>query len=111
MQSLTAIRGAALSYTKDPFQHPLEDCFVYESDALIVMRDGVITEFGAASDFLDTLPEGIAVTTYDNCLILPGFIDCHVHYPQTQIIGVYGKHLLDWCFRESHRPQTSQIGD
>jgi len=29
-------------------------------------------------------------------VILPGFIDCHVHYPQTQIIGAYGKQLLDW---------------
>jgi len=95
----TAIRGAALSYAKDPFRCPLEDCVVYESDALVVMRGGVITNFGPAAELLDTLPSDVEVTEYDNCLIMPGFIDCHVHYPQTEIIGVYGKHLLDWLNR------------
>jgi guanine deaminase len=32
-------------------------------------------------------------------LILPGFIDAHVHYPQTQIIGSHGAQLLDWLNR------------
>ena len=96
VQSLTAIRGAALSYSKDPFRHPLEECVVYESDALVVMQDGLISQFGPASELMESLPEGTEVTLYENCLILPGFIDCHVHYPQTEIIGVYGKHLLDW---------------
>lgn len=95
----TAIRGAALSYSKDPFRHPLEDCVVYEADALIVMRDGVIESFGPAAEIQASLPEGTTVTQYENCLILPGFIDCHVHYPQTEIIGVYGKHLLDWLHK------------
>jgi guanine deaminase len=96
---VSAIRGAALSYKKDPFRNPIEECFVYESDALIVMQDGVITEFGAAADVARSLPDDVAVTTYENCLIMPGFIDCHVHYPQTEIIGVYGKHLLDWLHK------------
>ena len=99
MPQLTAIRGAALSYFKDPFQNPVEECYAYESDALIVMQDGVITEFGAAAELLSSIPDGVDVTTYDDCLILPGFIDCHVHYPQTEIIGVYGKHLLDWLHK------------
>ena len=95
-QPVTVIRGAALSYSRDPFQNPVEECFVYESDALVVMQDGIITAFGPASEVSKTLPDDVTITQYDNCLILPGFIDCHVHYPQTEIIGVYGKHLLDW---------------
>jgi guanine deaminase len=95
-QSVTAIRGAALSYKKDPFRNPIEECFDYESDALIVMQGGMIKNFGDASSLLGSLPADAVVTHYENCLILPGFIDCHVHYPQTEIIGVYGKHLLDW---------------
>lgn len=93
---ITAIRGAAMSYTGDPFRVPLDECLVYEADALIVMQDGIIRSFGAASAEMPKLPAGVDVTHYENCLILPGFIDCHVHYPQTEIIGVYGKHLLDW---------------
>ena len=98
-QQVTAIRGAALSYSKDPFQHPIEECFVYETDAIVVMQGGKITAFGPASEVARTLPDGLQVTRYENCLILPGFIDCHVHYPQTEIIGVYGKHLLDWLHK------------
>ena len=96
---VTAIRGAALSYCNDPFQLPLDECVVHEPDALIVMQDGRITRFGAAEKELGRLPDGVPVTEYENCLILPGFIDCHVHYPQTEIIGVYGKHLLEWLHK------------
>jgi guanine deaminase len=28
--------------------------------------------------------------------MMAGFVDCHVHYPQTQIIGSYGEQLIDW---------------
>jgi len=98
-QSVTAIRGAALSYRKDPFRYPIDECFVYESDALIVMQGGLITSFGDAGALLASLPDDVVVTHYENCLIMPGFIDCHVHYPQTEIIGVYGKHLLDWLHK------------
>lgn len=96
---VTAIRGAALSYCKDPFRFPLDECVVYEPDALIVMQDGKIRSFGDAQAGLSGLPEGVSVQAYENCLILPGFIDCHVHYPQTEIIGGYGKHLLDWLHK------------
>ena len=93
---VTAIRGAALSYTDDPFHRPVEECFVYQSDALVVMTDGKITQFGPARELLPGLSDRVEVTTYDNSLILPGLIDCHVHYPQTEIIGAYGKQLIDW---------------
>ena len=77
--AITAIRGAALSYLKDPFKNPIEECFVYESDALLVMQGGLITAFGPAAELLESLPQDVSVTLYENCLILPGFIDCHVH--------------------------------
>ena len=91
----TAIRGAMLSFTKDPFFHPVEECFWYESDAIIVMESGKITAVGAAKDLLPTLND-LPVKQYHNSLIMPGFIDSHVHYPQTQIIASYGEQLIDW---------------
>ncbi|MFB9160334.1 guanine deaminase [Chromobacterium violaceum] len=92
----TVIRGAMLTFKDDPFLRDLKDSMVYESDALIVMEDGKITAVGNASDLIGTLPAGVAVTEYKNSIIVPGFIDSHVHYPQTQIIGAYGEQLLDW---------------
>jgi guanine deaminase len=29
-------------------------------------------------------------------LLLPGFVDAHVHYPQTEMIGAFGEQLLEW---------------
>ncbi|OQP35193.1 guanine deaminase [Pantoea latae] len=29
-------------------------------------------------------------------LIVPGFVDTHIHYPQTEMIGAYGEQLLQW---------------
>lgn len=94
--TITAIRGPALSFSGDPFELPVEECTVYEADALLVMKDGLIEQFGPATDLLKSLPAGIAVTHYKDCLIMPGFIDCHVHYPQIEIIGAWARQLMDW---------------
>ena len=96
---LHAIRGAALSFRGDPFLMGAEAAMQYESDALVVMEGGLIKAFGAYADIKKTLPPNTTVTTYADALILPGFIDLHVHYPQTQIIGAYGKQLIDWLNR------------
>ncbi len=91
-----ALRAAAISFVDDPFAVPGEAALRYESDALVVIRDGRIAAFGAASELLDDLDPGIPVTRYENALMMPGFIDAHVHYPQLPMIGVFGRTLLDW---------------
>lgn len=92
-----AIRGPVLTYTGDAFQNGLESTKHYEPDAIVAMADGKITHFGAAHQVRDLLPRGTKVEVYGkDTVILAGFIDCHVHYPQTQIIGAYGEQLIDW---------------
>lgn len=91
----TAIEAATLSFAKDPFLNDVEDCYHFEEDAVIVMEDGTITQIGKPSDILPTLGD-TKVTKYDDSIIVPGFIDTHVHYPQTEIIGAYGEQLIDW---------------
>ncbi len=69
----------------------------FESDALVVIEDGVIRAFGPFDATRTALDPATPVTRYgDDSLIAPGFIDLHVHYPQTQMMGAYGKQLLDW---------------
>lgn len=93
---VTAIRGPALTFSGDVFEKGAS-AVRYESDAIVAMKDGKITHFGPASTIRETLPPDTPVREYgQDSLILPGFIDCHVHYPQTQIIGAYGEQLLDW---------------
>lgn len=91
----TAIRGAMLTFTQDPFLHPMDDCLVYESDAIIVMENGIITAVDAAENLLPTLND-ITIQHYKDSIITAGFIDTHVHYPQTEIIASYGEQLIDW---------------
>ncbi|MBY0414855.1 MAG: guanine deaminase, partial [Bdellovibrionales bacterium] len=70
--------------------------FIYESDALIVLENGKISQFGSYESLKNSLPKDVKVEVYKDSLIVPGFIDTHIHYPQTQIIGAYGKQLIDW---------------
>jgi guanine deaminase len=94
--NIKALRGAALTFTGDPFKVGGEAAARYESDALVIIENGRIKAFGAYDALKSSLTPDIPLTTYKDSLILPGFIDTHVHYPQTQIIGAYGKQLIDW---------------
>jgi len=91
-----AIRSAALNFIADPFLASSEAAFEYFSDALIVVENGKIKSFGSYDQILPTIGEGVEIKTYKDSLVLPGFIDTHIHYPQTQIIGAFGKQLIDW---------------
>ena len=92
----TAVRGALLTFRNDPFLHTMQDCMAYESDAIIVMENGKITHVDQAQKLLPHLPNDLSIKHYPNKLIIAGFIDCHVHYPQTEMIAAYGKQLIDW---------------
>ncbi|WP_397476362.1 guanine deaminase [Pusillimonas sp.] len=90
-----ALRGPVVTLSGNPFEQPDREALHYESDGLILIDDGRITAVGnydLLRDDIGTRP----VTHYPNSLILPGFIDTHVHYPQTQMIGAYGAQLIDW---------------
>src|SRR5262245_30040792 len=92
----TAIRGPVLTYTGDAFLQGLQSTARYESDAIIAMAGGKVTHFGPADQVRRQLPGGTPIRRYgSDTLIMAGFIDSHVHYPQTQIIGAYGEQLID----------------
>jgi len=94
---MIAIRGPALTYTGDAFRDGLESTMRYEPDAIVAMAGGKVTHFGPASQVRAQLPNDTVVKEYgSDKLIMAGFIDCHVHYPQTQIIGAFGEQLIDW---------------
>ena len=93
-----ALRGRLLSFRDDP-REAGSGAYDFIEDGLVEIADGTITAVGVASDLLARLPEGTAVDHYPDGLILPGFIDTHIHYPQTQVIASYGAQLLDWLER------------
>ena len=93
---VTAIRGRALTFTADPVEAGPDASHRYIEDGLVVMADGLITGLGEAAALLPGLPADAVVDHYPGKLVMPGFIDPHIHYPQTQVIGSYGAQLLEW---------------
>jgi guanine deaminase len=94
---IDALRGPALTFTGDPAVDGVDAAMRYESDALIAISAGRVTHFGPAATVRAQLPAHARIREFDrDHLILPGFIDCHAHYPQLQIIGAHGEQLLDW---------------
>lgn len=90
----TAVRGHAITFRGDPFLD--QDALIDIPDALIVSTDGIIVAFGPYAQVKDRVPDGVAVQHYPNHLISAGFIDTHIHYVQTGIIGAFGGQLIDW---------------
>jgi guanine deaminase len=80
------------------------DPFVLEyfEDGLLIIEDGVVVETGDASALLPQLDAAVSVTDYTGKIIVPGFIDCHVHFPQLDIIASHGEQLLDWLNRYAY---------
>jgi guanine deaminase len=90
-----AYRAAILHSIADPAVVGVEQSYEYFEDGLLVIENGQVAKIGHAADLLPTL-KGVEITEYRDALITPGFIDTHIHYPQTGMIASYGEQLLDW---------------
>jgi guanine deaminase len=114
-----AYRTAIVHSLADPAEVGVEASYEYFADGLMLVEDGRIVALGNAEDLLATLADDVEVVTYDDALITAGFIDTHIHLPQTGMIGSYGEQLLDWlntyvfpCEKQFEDPEHSaQVAD
>ena len=108
-----ALRGSVLTFNDDPSQAAEADAISYWGKGVVVVEDGLIAAVGDYETIGPTLAEDISIVDYGDDLILPGFIDAHVHYPQIGIIASYGAKLIDWLnnytFLQNHQP--SEYGE
>lgn len=86
--------GQVLSFAGDPFAEG-PDAARHESYGAVAIQNGKIAALGPADTIRAAYPQA-KITDYGRCLISAGFIDAHVHYPQTAIIASWGKRLIDW---------------
>ncbi len=92
----TLIRGRLLSFTRAPHSLTDSDSYMYEHDGgLLVGTDGKIAAIGDYAGVKADAPEDVTEIDHRPHLILPGFIDCHVHFPQMQVIASYAANLLE----------------
>ena len=66
-----------------------------QTDGALLMEHGKITARDTRASLLAAHPDATHHAAKGK-LICPGFIDAHVHYPQTAMIASWGKRLIDW---------------
>ncbi len=88
------LTGQILSFTGDPLREGEAVAHV-ELEGAVLIEGGVIRATGPAARLRAQFPQA-RVTSHGRHLISAGFVDAHVHYPQTAIIASWGKRLIDW---------------
>jgi len=90
--TIAAYRAEILAVPDDPTTGaPI----VHHADGLLVVEDGMVAACGAFAELAGRY-RGAQVTAFPGKMIVPGFVDAHVHYPQTERIAAHGAQLLDW---------------
>jgi guanine deaminase len=95
--TLTLHRAELLSVPHDPATAGAS-AILHHDDGLLAVEDGRVVAFG---DWEALAPRfaGAEVVYHAGKLIVPGFVDAHVHYPQTDRIAAHGEQLLEWLER------------
>ena len=110
----TIIRGRLLAFLREPQGVDDEACRLYEEDGALLVCDGKVAARGDYASVSKKAGEGATVVDHRPHLLLPGFIDGHMHYPQMQVIASYGAELLQWLneytFPEEARFRDAQHG-
>jgi guanine deaminase len=89
-----AYRASILHFTGDPAFDT--DAHEWHEDGMLLVEDGLVRDLGSYAHMLARVPAGTTVHDYTGKLIIPGFIDTHVHYPQTDMIASPAPGLLPW---------------
>ena len=109
MTDLTLLCGQVLTFSGDPFVTAWQDAVQVNNTGGVLIRDGLIEMVDDAATLRASHPNA-KVVEYGDKLILPGFVDAHVHYPQTGIIASWGKRLIDWLNTYTF-PEEMRFGD
>lgn len=107
--SSSAHRGRILHFLGDPAKLG-DKAWEYFEDGLLWIEHGHVRALDHATYLLPQLPADLPLEEHPQRLLLPGFVDCHVHYPQLGVIASYGTQLLDWL--ETHTfPAEQRFAD
>ena len=90
------LRGRFLSFLRKPEDITDEGSYVYHDDGGLLIEDGRIAAIGDYAAVRSEAPEGVETVDHRPHLVMPGFIDPHIHFPQMQVVGSYAGNLLEW---------------
>lgn len=102
------VRGSILHFLEDPAHVELIHSFQYFEDGLLIIKGGKVVEVGPYKSLKSKI-EG-KVIDYKGKLIMPGFVDTHIHFPQVEMMAAYGEQLLEWLDTYTF-PTEKKYGD
>jgi guanine deaminase len=103
---MTIFRGTILDTPDNPFTG---GSLRVASDAGLLVEDGVIVARGPFLEIRQTHPAE-PVVDLSGGVVLPGFVDTHVHFPQIRAVGGLGLPLLEWLDRYA-LPEEARMAD
>jgi guanine deaminase len=103
---MTLYRAQVMDTPDDPFRG---GALRTDADAGLLVVDGVIVERGPYAE-VRRQHRDETVVDLGSGLLLPGFVDTHVHYPQVRAIGALGMPLLEWLDRCA-LPEEARLAD
>lgn len=112
------VRGPLLQVEADPGLDGGRGGWTFDADAAIVVEDGRIAAVGPAATLLGADAAdanagnagGMPIDHWPDHLIVPGFVDLHLHFPQVDVIASHGAQLLDWLERYTF-PAEARFAD
>ena len=106
---MTLYRALVIDVTANPFTTDPDAALRADDDGGLLVRDGRVVARAPYADLLRKHPDEDTVDLREGVL-LPGFVDTHVHYPQVRAIGGLGMPLLDWL-RDCALPEEARLAD
>jgi len=100
------IRGRLLSFLTEPEGLDDRASYRFAEDGGLLVEDGRIVAMGDFAAVSAQAGPGVETVDHRPHLVLPGFIDAHVHMPQMQVIASYGAELLDWLNKYTFPEET-----
>jgi guanine deaminase len=99
-QKVKAVRAAFFDFIDDPWKHVghEEKSARFYPDGMLIVEDGKIKAFGPYEEISKKFPDA-SITHLKGRIVVPGFLDGHVHMAQTRVLGAYGQQLLEWLLQ------------
>lgn len=101
------LRGRLLNFREEPQDETDTAAFDYIEDGAIIVSNGRIESIG---DYAALRAPDLPETDHRPHLLMPGFIDTHIHFPQVQVIASWGDQLLDWLNNYTF-PEETRFAD
>lgn len=89
------LRGRVLTFHAEPADATDVNALTYEENGAVLIRSGIIVASGEYNK-VALQAENAEIIDHRPHILMAGFIDTHIHFPQTQVVASWGAQLLDW---------------